>query len=395
MIRFMPDTWRDALLRPVAMAAPDGGVYVETVAPDFRFLFVLLLCVAWMVLRVGRRQPTHITLVLLGFTALAFVPWLATSGNGRYFLPFLFLVGPLAVGMVYHLPVSRGSRFGLAAGMIGMQLFLVQQNEPWNSWGLVRWAEPPAFGVEIPADVKSRPATFVTLGGISYSLIAPRFHPQSRWISLATQPGGPPEGFMGDRTRAFLASAQRPLLLFPSLPGQGIQEKTLPADIVESINLSLGGHGLLLPLTSPCRFLPSAGLTAMGSREEATKPLEPAQRRGFWLCELQKVPVDRQPSLPGASREMEAVFDKMERTCPRLFRAGEASTTLLPTGGRRMYVGSDMRLYVLNDGRVLYKYIRALNAVEVGTTRDVLAPGFRMDCGNIRGRTGLPWEREI
>ena len=52
MIRFMPDTWQDAVLRPIAMALPDGGVYVETIAPDLRFVFVLLLLVGWLVFRV-------------------------------------------------------------------------------------------------------------------------------------------------------------------------------------------------------------------------------------------------------------------------------------------------------------------------------------------------------
>ena len=31
--------------------------------------------------------------VLLAFTALAFVPWLATTGNGRYFIAFLAAAG--------------------------------------------------------------------------------------------------------------------------------------------------------------------------------------------------------------------------------------------------------------------------------------------------------------
>ena len=38
MIRFLADTWRDALLRPVAMAAPNSSVYIEIAAPDFRFI---------------------------------------------------------------------------------------------------------------------------------------------------------------------------------------------------------------------------------------------------------------------------------------------------------------------------------------------------------------------
>jgi hypothetical protein len=92
---------------------------------------------------------------------------------------------------------------------------------------------------------------------------------------------------------------------------------------------------------------------------------------------------------------MEAALDKVERTCPRMFRPGEARTSLLATAARRFYPSSDMRLYVFEDGQVAYKYMRALNPVSLGRIDDVLANGFRMDCSQIRGRSGLPWEREI
>ena len=68
---------------------------------------------------------------------------------------------------------------------------------------------------------------------------------------------------------------------------------------------------------------------------------------------------------------------------------------MLPVGVRRFYVDSDMRLYVFKDGRVVYKYMRALNPVILGTLEEVMAPEFRIDCTGIRGRAGLPWEREI
>ena len=45
MIRFLADPWRDALLRPVAMAAPNSAVYIEIAAPDFRFVLALALAV--------------------------------------------------------------------------------------------------------------------------------------------------------------------------------------------------------------------------------------------------------------------------------------------------------------------------------------------------------------
>ena len=50
MIRFLPDTWRDAILRPIAMAAPDAGVYVEIMAPDIRFSVIAILILIWIAL---------------------------------------------------------------------------------------------------------------------------------------------------------------------------------------------------------------------------------------------------------------------------------------------------------------------------------------------------------
>ncbi|HEX5572490.1 MAG TPA: hypothetical protein VFX31_13935, partial [Ktedonobacterales bacterium] len=228
MIRFMPDNWQDAVLRPIAMALPDGGVYVETIAPDLRFVFVLLLLVGWLVFRVRGSAPRRLTLGLLAFTALTFVPWLASTGNGRYFIAVLFLAGPLAIALLYHLPLSRHVQLSLAGLMIALQLGLVHENAPWNSWGLAPWTQPPAFAVDIPEDMRAQPATYVTLYGISYSLIAPRFHPDSRWISLASQQGGPPDNLIGARTREFLATASTLRLLLPSPPREPLQP-TLPA----------------------------------------------------------------------------------------------------------------------------------------------------------------------
>ena len=111
MIRFLPDSWRDAVLRPFAMAAPDGGVYVEIMAPDFRFAFILLLIpvlTLLVFLRPWRNPPFKPVVILLTTTAMAFVPWMLTTGNGRYFIPFLLVAGPLCLGLVYLLANHTG-----------------------------------------------------------------------------------------------------------------------------------------------------------------------------------------------------------------------------------------------------------------------------------------------
>ncbi len=394
MIRFLPDTLRDALWRPLAMAASDGGVYVEIIAPDFRFLFILALVLAWLVLARGSQRRVSAPLVLFALTALAFVPWLMTTGNGRYFIPFLLVAGPLCIGLVHLLPVTRGFRLCLAVGMLLWQAMLVHEAEPWRSWTFVRWAQPPAFGLDVPADIAAQPATYVTVATISYSLIAPRFHPASRWINIATLRGL--DGVTADelRARALIAAPGSLKLIFPTVPG-GQEREHLDAELGRAIDDLLARQGLSIEDESQCRILRSSGLASMIARRQPEGLVGDSFVHGFWLCPLARHASSRARQAGPVSPRSEQVFARMEQLCPRIFRAGEVVSLRIPSGALRGYPGSDFKLYVLDDGQVWYKYVRALNPVRVGDAKAILDPAFKMDCDNIRGRSGLPWERGI
>jgi hypothetical protein len=118
MIRFLADTWRDAILRPVAMAAPNSSVYIEIAAPDFRFAIALVLAVLVLISnRKTRHQPDRAgyrQLALFTLVFLSFIPWMHTTGNGRYFMPYLILIGPLCIALI-----------NLMQNTVGMKIFLV------------------------------------------------------------------------------------------------------------------------------------------------------------------------------------------------------------------------------------------------------------------------------
>jgi len=390
MIRFMPDTWLDALVRPLGMAVPAGGIYAEILAPDFRFVFVLALALAWLAWRVRAREAAARTLGLLAFVAATFVPWLATSGNGRYFMPILFVVGPLCIALLHHLPLKQGVRLSLAAFMVLLQLGLLHEVQPWRSWGLAPWRDAPAFGIDVPKDMQEKPATYITLSSISYSLIAPSFHPASRWMNLSSQTVRPVETPDQRRVRELLDASPLIYGIVPSANRLGDEREILPEQ-ADALDLGIAPFRLKIH-RADCRLVASRGLTAMGMRPD--EKLADKEPRGFWFCPLDRLPAALMPDRPKVPQEVDAVMDAVEKQCPRLFQPGAALTTVLPVGYRRFYPDSDMRLYVLNDGRVLYKYLRALNMVDIGKPRQVLAPGFKMDC-NIRGRAGMPWDREI
>jgi hypothetical protein len=53
-----------------------------------------------------------------------------------------------------------------------------------------------------------------------------------------------------------------------------------------------------------------------------------------------------------------------------------------------------MRLYIDGDGRVLYKYFRAMNPTLIGTVNDVRQDHYDIACEKPPGRYQLPWQRD-
>ncbi|MCG2594750.1 hypothetical protein LZ009_18375 [Ramlibacter sp. XY19] len=395
MIRFLPDDWRETLLRPIAMAAPDAGVYIEVMAPDLRFVFILALLVllgAFAPLRRGWGQPQRRpAFVLLAALAALFVPWMATSANGRYFITGLLVAGPVCIALVWLLPITRAARLAAAILLVALQGFAVQQASPWGTWGLAQWTEPPYFQVELPPDLRQQPATYVTMANISYSLIAPQFPAQSRWMSIANTP-------VERGVDEFLARAQadRLFLIVPVVPSSMAADGLPNEDVARIMNDRLKAYGLSFGGPAACRFLRSEGIARMALRRESQADPALARRLGFWACHLAySKPTPVPDAADAVASRHDAVFSRVESSCPRFFPPGQHNSLVLPDGEVRTYLDGEMKLYVFDAGDVMYKYYRAFNPVKIGSVADVAAGKAVIDCAHIRGRSGLPWERAI
>lgn len=383
MIRFMPDSWWDVVMRPLDMISPEANIYVEVAAPDLRLAAAVLLGVA--VIAWGRRVQAdrRPALALFGVTLLALVPWLATSGNGRYFTPFLLLLGPLCIGLVRLLPLTTGAKFMTAGLLLAGQAFLVHESSPWGNWGLVAWRDAPYFQV---SKIPPEPRSYVTVTPISYSLIAPQFPQQSRWMNASIPlNGGRERGY----AREWLGRSQSLTLLAPTLPTHMAPDFQPSDDVVKVFNNLVADRGLSVPEGSRCEFMPSKGLVLMAFGRKPVDPSKDMSRFGFWSCPLAYDPAKfgGTKDAPVQDSEVEAVFDAVEKLCPRFFRPGEARTQPMEEGATRHYSLSDTRVYVLDDGRVLYKFWRSINAVQIGTKADVLAGRAQVDCSRIRAST--------
>ena len=396
MIRFQPDTWRDILWRPLAMAAPDAGVYVETMAPDVRFAALLLLTLAGVLVGWRQCQRPGVLAALLAFTWLAFVSWLATSGNGRYFMPVLLLAGPLCIALIQRLPMTAYSRMAWCVLLVTAQVAVVASVDPRRQWSLISWSEP-YFKVHLTAAERDQPAAWVMITSLSYSFVAPQFDSRSRWINVSGLRGAG-QSVDDDRAQRFLAAAVRDglplrLLLPVRKTFRGDSGQPVPALRVE-IDRSL--QPFRLALAGSCEVRRSAPLARQVGAPDASSPSPEPEVSGFWVC-LLRYPVDPPPTVPPTPQELLAgrVFERLEQQCPRLFPSGDGRPTRLPEGFERNYVGADMHAYVTDDGQVRFKYWRALSPNLVGTVEEVLSSGFRLDCNSVRGRSGLPWERKL
>lgn len=388
MLRFIPDTWAEGLLRPFLLADSAAGLYSEIHAPDLRFAAMALLLAAALL---GRRQlsmlePAQWRLLLAVVTC--FYVWTFVSGNGRYFFWGLLVVGPLVVLSARHLRVTRAMRNTLLLGVLTLQGLAASMTFEANVWGLRPWVQGPGLALE-PTPVADKPAVFLTIGGISYSIVVPVMHPQSRWVNISGQqnlvPGMPEHALL-----------------------QAMLDGPLPVKLmVRATHLVLGPEGQPLPQAEKVmqRHLSYQGLELSGEPCElvrtrlAALPFDlrgqPAEVQGFMFCPVKRSA--RAPEVPATkpeAPEMDDVFSQVEQRCPRFFPAGNAHTRAMDGALIRHYSQSDTSLYVDDSGEVYFKYFRALNPTTIATIEQVRQGRFSIDCTTLPGRYMPPWARD-
>ena len=388
MLRFKPDDWLEGLLRPVILADPYGGIYYEQPAPDLRFAALLALTgVAVLVPRVRTGMTKPAWLALAGLW-LMFYLWTFLTGNGRYFIAGLMLVGPLLVLITSLLPLTRAMRAFLLGGLLVLQGLLVQQHVSHGQWALAYWRQGPGLPLG-DTPLRNEPAVFLTLASISHSLLVPQFHPDSRWANIAGQidiePGMPEY----EPLRDLLAALMPRYLVMHVIDGAAGDARQPPADVREMAHATLARHGLSLD-DRPCEVLASHLLI-----RDMSKDTDPSLPLGYWICPLRAGAAVAPTTTAAAPPDMhDDVFSLVERHCPRYFPPGSGNRRSAGEVTIRHYIGSDTRLFVDGHGNVLYRYMRAFNPTFVGTVEQVRRGEFAIDCRKLAGRYVYPWQRD-
>lgn len=391
MSRFGTHSWPEILLRPIAMTSPEGGVYVEFQAPDFRLAWAVLLMLVYAI--VAWRRPSSRRPALLALAALMvawFLVWMLTTGNGRYFVPGLLLCGPLCIGLVHHLPATRRFRGLLTALFLAWQSYLLMEVPFTGVWTRTEWKEAPAFQLELPAEYEDQAATYVSVSALSYAIAAPLFHPDSRWMNVSSMQGTIPGSLESVRVTEFLERAGPLRLVFYSVTPY--LQRPPATELVRAVDSLLARYGLAIAAVEQCRFLHSPSLSRRASiHNDAT----PVPELGLWICPGQRVAPPPPAAVDAARPRVDAVFERLEQLCPANLGKGQARTLPVADGSVRHYADADTRVYVMNDGRVLSKYYRSLNAETLGTVATVMSDTPGVDCDRIKRRRVLPWQRGI
>lgn len=386
-VRFSPTDWGAALSFPFRMVALDRSLYSEMFAPDIRLALLVVAGLVVPALAARRGVPTANALGaadwrVFVFLVLAAVLWLKTSANGRYGMIVLLLAGVCLVRVgerVLPAGIARVALLVVLLVQIGTSILASPARwfiaEPWSR----RW-----LPYEVPERALREPALYLTLETLSMSVVAPFVHPGSSFVnfrgqtSLATD--SPRLVTLLERHRGRVRALGRALNPVDGRP---------PANDVRAYDDTLTRIGYRVDADDcfTIEWRPVGGdaisrvANWLARAQPTTEPLSVTS------CGLRAA--TRDPARAERERQVSALFDRIEKSCPEFFRGHTAVTEPLGSGWSRHYVGLDARLEAIGGNVILNRY-RAGDHLDLGRLSDWEGDGPEAGarCGERAAATG-------
>jgi hypothetical protein len=360
--RFTPMDVGAALALPFRMIVLDRAVYSEVFAPDIRFAALLVAAVALPIVTARRRASVKALRGtdwrVVAFFAAGLVLWLATSANARYGMVLLLLAGVVFARLAERLLAPGIARVVIAV-LLAVQLGMLVLASP------SRWFAEPWSRQWLPYAVPERglrePALYLTVEVLSMSVVAPLLHPASSFVNFRGQHSIPTDSprlaALLERHRGRVRTLGRALELVDGKPRQ---------DAVKPYDDTLLRIGYQVD-TGDCFAIPwrSDGDDPLSRAANWLAGVRPSPPSTFSVVSCALRAVTRDPADIEEEERISALFDRMEKSCPALFRGQTAVTERLGSGWSRNYSGLDARLQAL-DGKVsLFRY-RTIAYVDLG-----------------------------
>jgi hypothetical protein len=364
---------------PFRMVALDRGLYVETFAPDLRFAALVVAALA-LAAATLRRAPAGAGALrgadarLLGFFAAALVLWLASSANGRYGMLVLLLAGVCVARLAERLLPAGAARIALTA-LLAVQLGLTLPAAP-PRWFLAEAWSRHWLPYAAPERALREPALYVSVEVLTMAAVAPFLHPDASLVNLRGQhsiPGDSPKlAALLERHRGRVRSLGRGPHLIDGRPRP--DEVSAYDAMLRRIGYRIDAGDCFVIAWQRDEDALARAANRLVLARTAEEPLSVVS------CALRAAP--RDPADLEMERRMSVLFDRIEKSCPGLFRGQSSVTEPLRGGWSRAYNGLDARLEALG-GRVILNRYRSDARVDLGALADWqgAVPALPPQCG--------------
>ncbi|MBK8360434.1 MAG: hypothetical protein IPL15_16225 [Comamonadaceae bacterium] len=209
-------------------------------------------------------------MALFALVFLSFIPWMHTTGNGRYFMPYLLLIGPLCIALINLLQSTANMKvFLVDCGPGHTRVRPVSEHalEAHGLWTWIQWNDPPYLPLEFPKEAIDPKTTYVTISVPTYSLAAPLFPASSRWINISTF-----DSSDTDKQSALYAPVKKalqsgkPLKLFMVSAPRSMKDGSIQPDqnAINQITPYLEAHDLRLRSPTDCQLIKSKSMAPTG-----------------------------------------------------------------------------------------------------------------------------------
>ncbi|HZC79114.1 MAG TPA: hypothetical protein VE258_15280, partial [Ktedonobacterales bacterium] len=352
--RFTPADFTAVLGFPFRMIALDRGLYPENFAPDIRFAALLAAAVALPVVAAWRNAPPQRALRgddwrVFAFFAASLVLWLVSSANARYGLIVLLIAGVALVRIAERLLPAGIARVALAvllAVQLGTSVMASPPRwfiaEPWSQ----RW-----LPYDVPDRALREPALYITVETLPMAVLAPFVHPASSFANLRGQysiPSDSPKlAVLLERHRDRVRALGRGLALVDGKP----RDARLRAYDATLLRI---GYRVDADDCFTISWRPDDADPLSRAANWLAGPPPPHEPLSAVSCGLRRA--TRDAAVAERERHVSALFDRIEKACPWLFRGQTAVTEPLGSDWSRNYPGLDARLETDADQVILHRY---------------------------------------
>jgi hypothetical protein len=360
--RFTADSWTDILSLPFRMAQIKSGVYAEILVPDIRFACLLILVVLITIrllpsysraialtrpMSVGDKSASR---YLIAFFCTGYVAWILSSGNGRYYLAIVMLVGPLLV-------LACSALLKKPVALIGtLTAILLAQVVHGGAAGYRRWDSTAWTPKWIEADIRhalaDQPYRYLMVGPENDSTVVPYLHPDSLYLTLIGKVPLSPNKPGATRVREFIDRSTPPLRVLvreSEVRGSPLYESGKPDEVTLGMaNDDLAAWGLSVSPENCAYVGITLGKETGRSPESGNAPAQLWPRNySFLSCPILRGTKATNEFFQ-TQRKLELLGESLSRSCKLLFPEPGSFPVRLGELWAMRFAGTD--IVVTSDG---------------------------------------------